>query len=83
MTMFLLWFMTGASLVFAVLAWRHARRSAKQLERLTQMYWELKYQHGELRAQLQNGGAATTSPEAPRQPAAADSSFIPLASLKR
>ena len=83
MRMSLLWFLTGASLVIAVLAWRRARRSAKQLERLTQMYWELKYQHGELRAQLQNGGAATTSPEAARQPAAAGSAFIPLTSLKR
>ena len=79
-----LWVMTGASLVVALLAWRRARRTAQRLEQLTQMYWELKYQHGELRAQLQRGDGATPSPsEAPPQPAAAGNAFIPLTSLKR
>ena len=79
-----LWLTTGAALVVALLAWRRARRSAKQLEQLTQMYWELKYQYGELRAQLQHGDGVTPSArEAPPQPAAAGSAFIPLNSLKR
>jgi hypothetical protein len=82
--MMFLWFMTGASLVVALLAWRQARRTAKRLEQLTQMYWELKYQHGELRAQVQRANdGAPSPPEAPAQPASPGSAFIPLTSLKR
>ena len=47
------WFVTGASLVVALVALGQARRTARRLEQLSQMYWELKYQNGELRAQLQ------------------------------
>jgi len=78
-----LWFLTGASLVVALIALVQARRTAKRLEQLTQNYWELKYQNGELRVQLQRlSGESTTQPP---QPAAAQGrdSFVPLASLKR
>ena len=47
-----LWLVTGASLVLALIAFAQARRTAKRLEQLTQNYWELKYQNGELRVQL-------------------------------
>ena len=49
--MTLLWFIAGASLVVALVAWRQARRTAKRLAQLSEMYWELKYQQGELRVQ--------------------------------
>ena len=84
MTTTLLSFITGVSLVVALVAWRQARRTAKRLEQLTQMYWELKYQHGELRARLQSGAGSPPSPEEiPAQGASAGSAFIPLTSLKR
>jgi hypothetical protein len=51
------------------------------------MYWELKYQHGELRVQLQRlgaspgdappAGAAAAPPQRPGEV------FVPLTSLKR
>lgn len=78
-----LWLITGASLVVALVAWRRARRTAKRLEQLSQMYWELKYQHGELRVQVQRlTGDAPPAPAPPpsRQPAEA---FVPLTTLKR
>ena len=82
--MTLLWCIAGAALVVALVAWRQARRTAKRLEQLTQMYWELKYQHGELRVQVQRGGApGPSADEVPPQAAAAGQSFIPLTSLKR
>jgi hypothetical protein len=82
--MTLLWCITAASLLVALAAWMQARRTAKRLEQLSQMYWELKYQHGELRVQLQRGAAATTAPdEVPAPPAPAGTAFIPLTSLKR
>ena len=80
----LLSFIAGASLVVALIAWRQARRTAKRLEQLTQMYWELKYQHGELRVRLQRGSDSPPSPEEiPAPEASAGSAFIPLTSLKR
>ena len=78
-----LWFLTGASLVVALIALVQARRTAKRLEQLTQNYWELKYQNGELRVQLQRLTGEVTAP--PPEPAATQGrdSFVPLASLKR
>ena len=78
-----LWFLTGASLVVALIALVQVRRTAKRLEQLTQNYWELKYQNGELRVQLQRLSGESTAQ--PAQPAATQGrdSFVPLASLKR
>ena len=75
-----LWFLTGASLVIALIALVHARRAARRIEQLTHNYWELKYQNGELRVQLQRLTGESTTP--PPEPAAAQGrdSFVPLAS---
>jgi hypothetical protein len=78
----LLWFITGASLIVAFVAWSKARRTAKRLEQLSQMYWELKYQHGELRVQLQRMTGDVPHPT-PAPPAHPGEAFVPLASLKR
>ena len=80
--MTLLWFIAGASLVAALAAWSQARRNAKRLEKLSQMYWELKYLHGELRVQLQRPADGIPPPDRPA-PTPARDSFIPLTSLKR
>jgi hypothetical protein len=89
----LLWVIAGASLVAALVAWSQTRRTAKRLEQLSQMYWELKYQQGELRVQLQRATGELPQPaKAPGLPPEGGShnaggppqqSFIPLASLKR
>lgn len=83
--MTVLWLLTGASLVVAFVAWRQARTTARRLEQLSQMYWELKYQHGELRMQLQRltGTGTPPSSPAPAPPGQPGDSFVPLASLKR
>jgi hypothetical protein len=80
--MTILWLVTAASLLVALLAWSKARGTARRLEQLSQMYWELKYQHGELRAQIERTGTAppSTTPPPPGRPGEA---FVPLASLKR
>ena len=83
--MIILWFLTGVSLVAALVAWSQARRTARKLEQISQMYWELRYQHGELRVQVQRmTGENTAPPDTPappaRQPAEA---FVPLSALKR
>jgi hypothetical protein len=89
--MTILWFVAVAALVAAVLAWRQARTNARRLEQLSQMYWELKYQHGELRVQLQRltspegqAGASGAGPAPADAPVARPTDgFIPLSSLKR
>jgi hypothetical protein len=80
-----LWIVTVASLLAAVVALAQARRSARRLEQLSQMYWELKYQQGELRVLLQRlSGDAPPASQPPLEPAARPpDGFIPLKSLKR
>jgi hypothetical protein len=78
------WFVTGAALVVAVVAWSRARRASRRLEQLTQMYWELKFQHGEMRVQVERlSGGGPRATQVPEGAAAPGESFIPLASLKR
>ena len=86
-----LWLISIVALVAALVAVRKARSAAKRLEQLSQMYWELKYQHGELRVQLQRltspagQGPGTAADQAPVDVPAArpTDGFIPLSSLKR
>ena len=87
--MIFVWFVAIAALLAAVVAWQKARSTARRLEQLSQMYWELKYQHGELRVQLQRltspdaGAPASRSASPPEAPARPTDGFIPLSSLKR
>jgi hypothetical protein len=84
--MTLLWFIAGASLVVALVAWSQARRTAKRLAQISEMYWELKYQHGELRLRIQRltGEAPTPPPQAQAQaPGPPGEAFVPLSSLAR
>ena len=78
------WLLTGVAVALAVAALVRARRTAKRLERLTESYWELRYEHGQLRARL-------TVLEPPLGKGSADeiarqtgsTVFVPLSSLKR
>jgi hypothetical protein len=78
----MMWFVTLASLLLACIAWIKARRTSRRLEQLSQMYWELKYQHSELRAQIERSGIqpASMTGAPPDRPGEA---FVPLASLRR
>jgi hypothetical protein len=74
------WLLTGAALIVAGAALLVARRLSKRLERLTESYWELRYEHGQLRAHVNRiDPAAHASTASESQPA----NFIPLSSLKR
>lgn len=63
-----------AALVVALAAWAQARRTARQLAEVTQMYWQLKFDHGELKAKVD-----PASPVAP----APKQTFVPLSSIKK
>jgi hypothetical protein len=78
-----LWLLTGAALIVAAAALMKARRLARRLERLTESYWELRYEHGQLRARLNRLDPEPSSPagsEPARQPGV--TAFVPLSSLK-
>ena len=77
-----LWALTGAAVVAALAAFVKARRLTRRLERLTESYWELRYELGQLRARVNR-----LDPE--HQPAVSEAgppaggTFVPLSSLKR
>jgi hypothetical protein len=77
-----LWLVAAAALtalVVALVAVREARAARRRQEQLTQMYWELKYQQGELRQRLPQG-PRDVAEEPPTRPTG---TVIPLSSLKR
>jgi len=78
-----LWLLTVAAVLVAVAALAKARRLAKRLERLTESYWELRYEHGQLRARVNrlDPEQPITAPEP--APQAGGTAFVPLSSLKR
>ena len=71
-------------MLVALVALAKARRVTKRLERLTETYWELKYDHGQLRARV---ARLDPEPPAPAQtenaPKPGGPTFVPLSSLKR
>jgi hypothetical protein len=77
----LLWLLTGAAVLVALVAVAKARRLAKRLDRLTESYWELRYEHGQLRARVNRLDPDVTA--AAPEPAASPTHFVPLSSLKR
>jgi hypothetical protein len=68
-----LWIVTIAALLIAVMALAQARRTARQLAQITEMYWQLKFDHGELKARVD---PSTPPPPDPKQ------TFVPLTSLR-
>ena len=69
-----LWILAMAALLIAVVAFAHARRTARQLAILEEQYWQLKFDHGELKAKV--------DPAAPPGPESKPN-FIPLTQIKR
>jgi hypothetical protein len=86
-----LWLLTGAAFLVALGAFARVRRVSKRLERLSESYWELRYEHGQLRsriARLEPGDGDPGQPargdheQQPRAQSGA-TAFVPLSSLKR
>jgi hypothetical protein len=62
------------SLLIAVIALITARRAVRQQAQLTDLYWRLKYDHGEMKAKV---FPPEPAPPAPPQ------AFVPLADVKK
>lgn len=73
------WLVSVAALVLAAASWIAARRAARQVRDLTQMYWQLKFEHGELKARVDRAQPDPAAP--PRMPAGTQ--FVPLTSVKK
>ena len=77
----------GVATLIAVLAFWRVRSAARRIERLSESYWELRYENGQLKArvtrlEVQAGLREPTPDPATRQPAAT-TTFVPLSSLKK
>ncbi|HUQ87203.1 MAG TPA: hypothetical protein VM096_06565 [Vicinamibacterales bacterium] len=69
-----LWIVTVVALAVALMALMHSRHTARKLAEVTQLYWQLKFDHGELKAKV--------DPPAPRA-AAPQQTFVPLSRLRQ
>jgi hypothetical protein len=70
----------GTAILIALFAFLRARGLARRLERLSESYWELRYEHGQLKARLNRlEGTDETTPAEPPQA----THFVPLSSLKK
>jgi len=69
-----LWVVAASALIVALLAWFHARRTARQLAHITELYWQLKFDYGELKAKVEPSSPPSAVPS---------QSFIPLTHVKR
>ncbi len=73
------WIVSAVALVMAGVGWAAAGRAAREARQATEMYWQLKYDHGELKARVD---ALAPRPGAEPQPAPG-TQFVPLTSVKR
>ena len=69
-----LWIVAIAALVVAVAGLAQGRRTARQLAQITEMYWQLKFDHGELKAKVDPAAPVAPKPQ---------ETFVPLTQLKR
>jgi hypothetical protein len=76
-----LWLVAGTGWLVALAALMTARRVSRRLGHLSEQYWELKFEHGELKARVKTL-APTPDEIAAAQPAVKET-FVPLTSIKR
>jgi hypothetical protein len=76
-----LWLVAGSGWVLALAALASARRANRRLTELTDQYWQLKYEHGELKARVR--ALAPTADEIEAARPAPQQTFVPLSSIKR
>lgn len=75
-----LWLVAASGWLVAAAALLVARGLARRVDRLTDQYWELKYDHGELKARVK--AIVPTPEEAAAATPAPPQAFVPLSSIK-
>ena len=76
-----LWLLAGSGWLLALAARATARRLSRRLAQLSEQYWELKYEHGELKARVRALAPTPEEQEASRP--TVQQTFVPLTSIKR
>jgi hypothetical protein len=76
-----LWVVAATGWLLALGALATARRLSRRLAQLNELYWELKYDHGELKARVK--ALAPTPEEAAAAAPPVRQTFVPLSNLKR
>jgi len=76
-----LWLVAGSGWLLALAALALARGVSRRLAQLTEQYWALKYEHGELKARVK--AIAPTPEEVAGSQPTVQQTFVPLASVKR
>ena len=76
-----LWLFAGSGWLLALAALASARRVSRRLAQLTEQYWELKYEHGELKARVK--AIAPTPEEIAASQPPVQQTFVPLSSVRR
>jgi hypothetical protein len=75
------------AVILALAAWFRARALAQRLERMTESYWELRYEAGQIKSRLTRlettTGLRDAEPEGEAPKAAPTTSFVPLSSLRK
>lgn len=74
-----------AALLVAAVSLLKARAATKQIDGLSEAYWQLRYEYGQLASRLkrlEDAGSAPVSDERPG-PRSVATAFVPLSSLKR
>jgi hypothetical protein len=75
-----LWIVAGSGWLLALAALASARRASRRLAQLSDQYWELKYEHVELKARVR--AIAPTPDEVEASPPAVQQTFVPLTELR-
>ena len=80
----LLWFLAVSGWLLAAAAWLVARGASRRARQLHDMYWQLRYDHGELKARLDAVAPDAAAPAAATPPRPAPGTqFVPLSQVKR
>jgi hypothetical protein len=77
----LLWLISGVAVLVAAAALFQAGRVSKRLSRMSQSYWDLRYDHERLRARVEGGTPPEPVRENVRPPTG--TTFVPLSSVRR
>ena len=83
--MTLLSVLSASALLVAIVALLRARRLARRLEQVVESYWELRYDYGQLRAQLDRsqGKPLDSAQDVPVSEPSGSTAFVPLNAIRR
>jgi hypothetical protein len=77
-----LWLLATTGWLLALAAFATARRLSRRQAQLTELYWQLKYEHGELKARVKAIAPTADEQAVEAAPPAVQQSFVPLSSLR-